>query len=169
MILTVDEVLTKIGPYGRTQKLLDVVFFVMNLPVSMQFLITTFTAVTPSWKCVNNSTECLHNNTRLGNDRSRCDLPRLSWDYTEPKEFSLVTQFDIHCKDEWLLILLYSIFFLGWGLRLLLGLQRGHIQLVCKASCPLVGSLLCNAKWSEAVGSKSGTPRICSRWLFFLG
>lgn len=116
MILTIEEVLKKIGPYGKTQKLLDLLFSVMNIPIGMQVLITTFTAITPSWKCVSNSTHCPYNDTRLGNDRSRCNLQRTSWEYTKTKEFSMVTQFDIHCKKEWLLILLYSIFFFGWGL-----------------------------------------------------
>ena len=41
--------------------------------------------------------------------------PEMNGNIQNLKEFSLVTQFDIHCGDEWLLHLLPSIFFLGGG------------------------------------------------------
>ena len=112
---TLDQVLQRVGEFGRFQKLLDAMLFLMNIPIACQILITYFATLTPTWKCRNGSSICLHNNTLSGDDNRRCSFPRKEWYYTEPNEYSLVTQFDIHCGKEWVLRLLSSIYFLGWG------------------------------------------------------
>ena len=114
--LSKADVLSLCGEYGRFQWMLNGIIGLVNIPVAYQILIMSFSTIIPTWKCIhNNSTTCLFNNTLPGDDRRRCDIPRNEWEYTEPKEFSLVTQFDIHCEDEWILHLLSSIFFVGWG------------------------------------------------------
>ena len=113
MTLSLEEVLPYIGEYGRFQQILDLIISLINIPVAMQILIMNFSTIIPTWTCTNNNTFCLFNDTLSANDNRRCHIPRDAWAYTEKKEFSLVTQFDIHCKDEWLLILLPSIYFVG--------------------------------------------------------
>ena len=118
---SVEELLPLIGEYGRYQKLLDLVFSFFNLPIAMQILMMTFATITPSWRCQdnnNNNTECVANSSVIfpPTDEKRCEYNRTSWEYIEVKEFSLVTQFNIDCNDKWILQLLPSIFFVGWGI-----------------------------------------------------
>ena len=111
--LSLEEVLPYIGEYGRFQQILGLIISLINILVAMQVLIINFSTIIPTWTCTKNNTSCLFNGTLSANDKRKCHLPRDAWEYTEKKEFSLVTQFDIHCKDEWLLILLSSIYFVG--------------------------------------------------------
>ena len=104
-----------IGEYGRFQKILNVVFPIICIPSSYQILIVYFSTITPSWKCVNNSLDCTWNETLHPDDNRRCYMPRSEWYYTEHKGYSLVTQFDIHCNDSWLLNLVSCTLFIGWG------------------------------------------------------
>ena len=113
--LNIGMVLPYIGEFGRFQKILCMIGFVVCLPTSFQVLIMYFSTITPPWKCIVNSTVCNLNGTMLADDNRRCLMPRSQWYYTESKKFSLVTQFDIHCNNAWLLNLLSSILFLGWA------------------------------------------------------
>ena len=112
--LTVDEILPYIGEFGRFQWLLEAVFCIMIIPQTFQSLMMYFAALTPTWKCVSNSTICLLNTTQSPSNKIRCDLPRASWEYTEPAGFSIVTKFDIDCEKEGLGYLTTSMFFIGW-------------------------------------------------------
>ena len=109
--------MTKIGQFGRFQKFLDGVLFVLNLPVAYQILISYFVTFTPPWKCKANTT-CSHSyNDHLmpHNDRRRCSVPRNEWYYTEPESYSMVTDFQLDCGREWIVSLLSSVYFVGWA------------------------------------------------------
>ena len=41
-------------------------------------------------------------------------MARASWEYTQPDDYSIVTQFDIYCSQEWMIHLTTSIMFIGW-------------------------------------------------------
>ena len=93
--LDVDEFLELIGQYGLMQKLLVAIFCLLIIPGTYQTLIMTFIGNNPSWKCVQNSTECkfvgvIDKNNE--NFKKRCDMERSAWTYTQPKEFSIVTE-----------------------------------------------------------------------------
>ena len=114
--LRAEEILTRVGEFGRFQKLVDVIVGLIYFFLSFQMLIMYFTTITPPWKCVSNSSTCLFNGTQHGEDTRRCDIARSQWYYTEPTQYSIVTQFNIHCDEQWLLELLSSIHFVGWGI-----------------------------------------------------
>ena len=57
VVVSAEEAVTRIGQFGRFQKLLDVVLFLLTLPVAYQILISYFVTFTPSWKC-RNGTQC---------------------------------------------------------------------------------------------------------------
>merc|ERR1711953_460837 len=103
-----------VGSYGRFQRWVTLLLFVMTLPPVYHVMILFFAADTPSWRCHSNSTVCVFNGTQDADDERRCHLPRGSWEYTEPKHYSMVTYFDIQCRSKWLLELSTSIFFLAW-------------------------------------------------------
>lgn len=112
---SMDEALKQVGEYGRYQKSLNLLFLLIQLAMSMQMFVMIFCVVPSEWKCKENSTICLHNGTFTGDDERRCDFPRDSWTYTSPKDFSIITQFDIHCGRKYISELVVSIFFVGWG------------------------------------------------------
>ena len=114
--LNAEEILRHVGEFGRFQKLIDGIFCLIYFLVGLQILIMYFATITPTWKCISNSTICLFNGTRQAEDTHRCHISRDQWHYTEPTQYSLVTQFDIHCDEKWLLGLVSSMHFVGWGI-----------------------------------------------------
>ncbi|XP_057314092.1 solute carrier family 22 member 3-like [Hydractinia symbiolongicarpus] len=114
--VTVDQMLTHVGEFKRYQWLLDAIYCIMLIPATYQVLIMYFAALNPPWRCIKNGTVCTSNQTFDGDDKTRCNLPRSEWEYTEAKEYSIVTQFDINCDNEWQVHLTTSILFIGWGI-----------------------------------------------------
>lgn len=43
-------------------------------------------------------------------------MQRSDWEYTKPKGFSIVTQFDLRCDQQWVVDLTRSVAFIGWGI-----------------------------------------------------
>ena len=113
--MNTDKILTNIGEFGKFQKLLDGVVCLIYFFLSFQVLIMYFTTDTPPWKCRANSSECFFSGTFPEDDTRRCNMSRDEWYYTKPVKYSIVTQFDIHCDEQWLLELLSSVHFVGWG------------------------------------------------------
>ena len=109
----VNDALSRVGGFGRFQQLLTACFSIMILPGTFSTLIMYFAALKPDWTCSTegrtNTSTCatLGNENRTfptrfaSSDRGRCSLPRNEWEYTEPRSFSIVTQFDIYCDGEW--------------------------------------------------------------------
>ena len=84
MALTVDQVFDKIGSFGRYQRLLllgcnGLIFLWLGFPM----LIMTFLTADPGWKCVANSSECLFKGSLPASDKSRCNISRSEWTFTD--------------------------------------------------------------------------------------
>ena len=112
----VEQFVPYIGDFGRYQKLLCLVLAVLDFPISMQATFGYFATLTPEWRCVRNSTECLFNGTFSGADERRCNFGPDEWYYIKGKDYSLTTQYGLHCSKKFLSTLIMSIFFIGWGL-----------------------------------------------------
>ncbi|XP_066928970.1 organic cation transporter-like protein [Clytia hemisphaerica] len=113
--VSTDEILEQIGEFGRFQWILDGIFCIMLLPATFQTLIMYFAALQPEWRCVANSTICNLNGTFSSENEFRCGIPRSEWEFTQPKDYSIVTEYDIYCDTEWIVNLSTSILFLGWS------------------------------------------------------
>lgn len=114
MDIELKEFLQIINGFGKYQKLLDLLFSLMIIPCGYSTLVMYFAALNPKWKCADNSTVCMLNGTFPKDDTFRCQIPRSEWEYMEPKEYSIVTQFDLVCDREWGVYMSTSIFFIGW-------------------------------------------------------
>eukprot|EP00794_Sanderia_malayensis_P010689 gene10689-11825_t len=118
--LTVDEALPIIGEFGKFQIVLVMAFCVMKIPGSMAVLLPFFAQHDPGWKCAFNSTVCKLNGTITSSNKNdfekRCNMPRSEWQFTQPKHYSVVTQFDVVCDMQPYNLLTTSLFFLCWGL-----------------------------------------------------
>ena len=78
----------------------------------------------------------------------RCNMSHQHWQYEQPKGFSLVTQFDLHCDRKWISQMVLSSFYLGWffGGSIVGGLVdrygRKTILFICTA-WRILGNFLC--------------------------
>ena len=115
--VTVDEILPYIGEFGRYQLLQTTFLCLINLSITFSMLITYFGALDSPWQCKDNSTICTLNGTFVaGNENyeDRCWMSRDEWSFSLPKEFSIVTYFDLFCDTYWLADLASSVYFVGW-------------------------------------------------------
>lgn len=85
--LTIDEVLAKIGSFGRFQILLTVfVNLAYGFWWASPIYLMMFIASEPGWKCKHNvNSTCHYNETiRFGDDdfSFRCKIPREDWTYS---------------------------------------------------------------------------------------
>ena len=90
-----DDVLPLIGEFGKFQILLEIAFCITIFPGSMLILIPYFVQHNPPWMCVANSTVCRLNGTYDTQSKfyeDRCKMPRSEWQFTKPKEYSIMTQ-----------------------------------------------------------------------------
>ena len=139
--LSIDKILKIVGEFGRYQWLLESLFCVMIIPGAFVILIMYFAALTPTWECVTNSTICLLNGTFTNENKYRCDIPRTEWKFSQPKDYSIVTQFDIYCDNEWLVHVTTSIFFIGWAFGVAWrGMATGLEELPARAAGHAVGA-----------------------------
>ena len=101
LVSTVDEVLPYIGELGLSQVLIMIILSLLMIPVTFQYLITYFIAHNPPWKCKANSTSCLLKETISSSNHPnysyRCDVAREEWEFTEPDDYSVVTQVSPCC------------------------------------------------------------------------
>ena len=111
--LNIDGFLRMVGEFGKFQILLDAIFCFMIIPTAFQSLIMYFAALQPEWRCVTNSTLCTLNGTFTSQNELRCQIPRSEWEFTQPKEYSIVTEFDIYCDKDWAIYMSTSIYFIG--------------------------------------------------------
>ena len=92
---TIDEILPYVGEFGKYQIMLVAMLSTMILASTFPILIMYFAGQNPAWKCVNNSTVCNLNGTFESGDDNyefRCSIPRKDWQFTQPKDYSIVTQ-----------------------------------------------------------------------------
>ena len=93
--LRLDELLPIIGEFGRFQITFDIALCILQAPGIMLIFLPYFSQHNPPWKCVANSSTCLLNGTFSLASKSyeaRCQMSRSEWEYTEAKEYSVVTQ-----------------------------------------------------------------------------
>lgn len=104
--LRLDELLPIIGEFGRFQIAFDIALCILQAPGIMLIFLPYFSQHNPPWKCVTNSSTCSLNGTfSLASEsyKARCQMPRSEWEYTEAKDYSIVTQVRIS-KVEFLQI-----------------------------------------------------------------
>ncbi|XP_028398822.1 organic cation transporter protein-like [Dendronephthya gigantea] len=127
MTVSVDEVLSEIGGYGKYQILmLQLVGFIEFGISSFNVMIITFIAGEPTWECVSNSTVCNITgmvDTTSDDYNARCDMPRSEWKFSDTFT-STVTEFELVCSKSILQNVSSSLFWLGW---LIGNLVFGHI------------------------------------------
>jgi hypothetical protein len=95
--LTVDQVIEKIGSFGRYQiRLFAIMGFMKIFGDGFQIMIPTFLSSEPPWKCVENSTVCnvTGGSISLGNElySLRCGLPRSEWEFDTSEFTSIVSE-----------------------------------------------------------------------------
>ncbi len=95
-ITDIDDILKYTGEFGKYQIIIGTLIALPVWCVGYPILIMTFAAINPPWQCVANSTVCKLNGTYSSADTDnylkRCDMPRSAWEFTQPKEYSIVTQ-----------------------------------------------------------------------------
>ena len=96
--LNVDDFLKTIGEFGIAQKLIVIILSLMALQAGYQTSIIVFIGDEPPWTCVsdNRTTFLCDKNGTFSNSHSfyesRCSMSRLSWTFTKPQTYSVVTQ-----------------------------------------------------------------------------
>ncbi|XP_078368747.1 organic cation transporter protein-like isoform X2 [Oculina patagonica] len=118
MALTPDQVLEKVGSFGRYQLLLLIFANVLGWCwYGWPALLNTFIAAEPGWRCVqnNNNSECKVNGTVYPGDKSfyhRCNISRDAWEFVDDYT-SAVTEFDLVCDKELYGTISSSLVYLG--------------------------------------------------------
>ena len=112
--VNVNEMIVIVGEYGRFQKILTLMLSLLTIPSGFNITNIYFLADRPNWMCALNSTVCTLNGTFKSNDNRRCLLPRNDWEYVVPKDYSVQTQYDVVCSDDWLISFSTTLFFLAW-------------------------------------------------------
>ena len=96
--MKLDEILPLIGEFGRFQIALDIFLCIIQFPGVMLIFLPYFSQHSPPWKCMQNSTVCNMNGTFGRGDNNydkRCGMERNEWEYTEIKEYSIVTEVSV--------------------------------------------------------------------------
>ena len=87
MALNADQILEKIGSFGRYQLRLIIMANILGwFWFAWPLLVTTFIAAEPGWRCVVNSSECKLNGTANPGDDNfdlRCDMSRDDWEFVD--------------------------------------------------------------------------------------
>lgn len=112
--LPFEEFLPLIGEFGSFQKIVYAMLSFAFVPMAFPTLIMFFAALKPAWRCTKDSTVCLSNATFDASDTSRCEMARSDWQFDRPTDFSIITQFDMGCEEEYLIHMSTSLMFLGW-------------------------------------------------------
>eukprot|EP00795_Rhopilema_esculentum_P000805 gene805-10542_t len=115
-VLGIDQILVHIGEFGRFQIILEIIACLLQIPYTLMILLPYFTQDSPSWKCVSNSTVCNVTGELASSDKLRCQIPRSEWEYSMPKDYSIVTEFDLYCGTETYAYLATSMIFVAWAI-----------------------------------------------------
>ena len=100
MVLTVDEVLEKIGSMGLYQiRLIFILSYIEWFNGTLQIMAPTFISAEPKWMCVPhvNNTACNFTGEFTAVDKRRCHMPREAWTFTDDFT-SVVTQVRIRIE-----------------------------------------------------------------------
>ena len=90
--LDIDEIFSKIGEFGKLQKLFVLLICMFEFQKANQTLIMTLIGNSPDWKCVSNNIECNMTGIFPTTDKRRCHMERKSLEYTKYKSYSIVTE-----------------------------------------------------------------------------
>ena len=99
--LNVDDFIKTIGEFGKVQKLVTLILWLMTIPCVYQISIIIFIGDEPPWTCAsdNSSTLLCDKNDTFSESHSfyqkRCSMSRLSWNFTKPQAYSIVTQVNL--------------------------------------------------------------------------
>eukprot|EP00794_Sanderia_malayensis_P020161 gene20161-22136_t len=117
--LAIDEVLKYTGEFGLYQKVLEFIVCISYTAGIYQIFLPYFAVYNPPWRCVANSSLCtLTGSFKRGEQHyeDRCSFPRHEWEYTQQKDYSVVTEFDLSCAREDLKYIDTSLFFITWAI-----------------------------------------------------
>ena len=96
--LNVDDFIKTIGEFGKAQKLITFILWLMTVPCVFQVSIIIFIGDEPPWTCASDNSSnllCDKNGTFSESHsfyQKRCSMSRLSWNFTKPEAYSIVTQ-----------------------------------------------------------------------------
>lgn len=90
--MNIDQILTNVGEFGRFQILMEAIHCLLQIPYTLMILLPYFTQDSPAWMCSVNSTRCNETGPLPSTNKLRCKLPRSEWEYTLPKDYSVVTE-----------------------------------------------------------------------------
>ena len=107
-----DDIYSYVGSFGRFQAKLQVFLSLMKIPQTSMVLIMYFAALNPPQMLSKNyaGNDTPHLNETI-NDI--CSLPREMREYTEHRDYSIVTRYDLACGKEWYIDLSTSAIFIG--------------------------------------------------------
>ena len=149
--ITADEMLPHVGEFGRFQVMQEIFLSLILVCVTFSHYIGYFALLDSPWQCVSNSTVCKLNGTVTADESSykdRCNMTLHDWEYTQPKSFSMASQFDLHCQSTWTIQMAISSFYLG---QFLGGSINGYLAdrfgrkkvLFLSTAWNLLGNFLC--------------------------
>ncbi|KXJ22115.1 organic cation/carnitine transporter 4 [Exaiptasia diaphana] len=120
-----EELINKIGSFGRYQVRLFLVASFMVFITTNVLMVMTFSTAEPPWRCTANATSCKLNGTFKPGDKNyeyRCDIPRSDWEFAVDGNFdSIVTEWDLVCKTSTYVSHVNSLAFLFWMLGSIVG------------------------------------------------
>ena len=93
--MKLDDILPLVGEFGKFQVIFTIFLCFLQFPGLMLVFLPYFSQHSPPWKCVQNSTVCTLKGTLSSMDngyQERCSMPRSEWQFTEVKEYSIVTE-----------------------------------------------------------------------------
>lgn len=111
---TIEDAMHMVGSFGRFQKILVLMAGLLVIPNTIPNMLMVFVAKESTWHCLPNATDCNKGNATLAsNDPSRCTMQRASWEFTLPKKYSIITEFDLICEKQIWVPVATSIYFVG--------------------------------------------------------
>ena len=123
--VSMDEILKNIGTCGRYQYMQAFALSFLIIPMGYQMFIMYFTGHSPNWRCVNGTNSQCNITGEISPAEvdlfnSRCNMPRDSWEYVTPRNFSFITEvfwftfiIVINMVLDWLCVFCSSMLILG--------------------------------------------------------
>ena len=154
--LRIDEILPYINEFGKFQILFNAILCLLKIPTGNALMMPYFTHKNPPWRCITGSNStCKLNGTFSPSSKDylyRCRILRSDWEYTQGKEYSVVTQV---CRQD-------KVFLFACASLLWLRCKEGgnHERQKFSAVClfVLVGLIL----WSITFGKMNTWSRSAS-------
>jgi len=127
----IEDAIEKSGSFGLLQIFVTIITMLTVFFVSYQTLLLYYVADDPPWTCVsrNSSQFCLKHYGEAITQSSdffskRCKMERNQWKFTKDISFSIVSEFDLVCNENYIAALTNAGLFIGWGVG---GLFTGYL------------------------------------------